>query len=173
MIDSGGGQAGSQDSEQARFTRLGQSTSGGVVGDRSGISHNRSQAARRRRDQSGIRRKQTDCPCSISKDEMAKDKTELLEQLGWSREDATRFIERWQKMEQAAEQAGPQGEKGRSRWPRRSRALVFALRHAVAGRRNYPRYLNKILREARHTDTPADWAEQVREYTKGVATGGR
>ena len=104
---------------------------------------------------------------------MAKDKSELLEQLGWSREDATRFIERWQKMQQAAEQAGPQGEKARKSLAEAIKSLGLRPHGTQLQGGQTTRDTQQDLREARHTDTPADWAEQVREYTKGVATGGR
>ena len=57
-------------------------------------------------------RKQTDLALEYFRDQMAKDKSSLLEQLGWNREDAEGFLRRWDEMKRAAGQQGPEWRRG-------------------------------------------------------------
>ena len=55
-------------------------------------------------------RKQTDLALEHLRDQMARDKSNLLDELGWSREDGERFLQRWEEMKRAAGQEGPNGQ---------------------------------------------------------------
>ncbi len=55
-------------------------------------------------------RKQTELALEHLEDQLGKDKPELLERLGWTREQAQRFIDRWQQLRQAADEKGPRGD---------------------------------------------------------------
>ena len=55
-------------------------------------------------------RKQTELALEHLEDQLAKDKPDLLERLGWTRQQAQHFIDRWQQLRQAADEKSPRGE---------------------------------------------------------------
>ena len=118
-------------------------------------------------------RKQTDLALDYLRDQMAKDKSRLLDQLGWSREDAARFLQRWEQMKQAAGRQGVEGQAARKSLDEAIKSL--GLRPHGTRLRGGKTAQDKIdnLRDARRSEPPADWAEQVHDYLRGVATGGR
>jgi hypothetical protein len=104
---------------------------------------------------------------------MAKDKPELLDKLGWSRQDAERFLKRWEQWKQAAGQQGPEGQAAKKSLDEAIKSLGLRPHGTVlrGGQTKHDQLDN--LRDAGRSDPPGDWAEQVHEYTRGVATGGR
>ena len=84
-------------------------------------------------------RKQTDLALEYLRDQMAKDKSSLLEQLGWSREDAEGFLRRWDEMKRAAGQQGPAGDTARKSARRGHQEPGPAPGNARAAQRGRPR----------------------------------
>ena len=66
-------------------------------------------------------RNATDLALEYLKDQMNKENPDkkLLEDLKWSREDAARFVAKWEKMKRDAQAAAPFFKRG---WPARPRA---------------------------------------------------
>ena len=82
-------------------------------------------------------RRQTDLALEHLRDQVAKDRTELLDRLGWTKDDAQRFLDRWEQMKQAAAKQGAAGEAARKELKTRCKAsaCVRAERNcAAAGR---------------------------------------
>jgi hypothetical protein len=118
-------------------------------------------------------RKQTDLALEYLRDQMAKDKSSLLEQLGWSREDAEGFLRRWEQMKRAAGQQGPEGERARKSLNEAIKSLGLRPHGTrLHGANTGPDKIEK-LHDAGRNEPPPDWAEAVRNYHRGVATGGR
>jgi hypothetical protein len=117
-------------------------------------------------------RKQTDLALEYLRDQMAKEKSGLLDQLGWSREDADQFLRRWEAMKRAAAEQGPQGVAARKQLDEAIKSL--GLRPRSTKLHGGVQKDNKVdnLRDAGRSEPPGDWADQVHEYLRGVATGG-
>ncbi len=118
-------------------------------------------------------RKQTDLALEYLRDQMAKDKSSLLDQLGWSREDAEGFLRRWEQMKRAAGQQGPEGAAAKKTLDEAIKSLGLRPQGTrLSADKNAPDKMEK-LREGPRSEPPPDWAEPVRNYRRGVATGGR
>ena len=118
-------------------------------------------------------RRATDLALEHLKDQTDQDDSELLDRLGWTAEDAKKFIQKWEQMRRAADQKGPEGEAARRQLDRALRSLGLRPRGTQLpgdGTRNAGR---RDLREAGRFDPPSDWSELFRAYRRGVTRGGR
>ncbi len=106
-------------------------------------------------------------------DQLAKERPELLERLGWTREQGERFLSRWQEMRKAAGEKGPQSETAKRQLDDALKSL--GLRPGATFLEHGGTKSDQVrdLRDAGRFAPPADWAEQFREYTRGVAEQGR
>jgi len=118
-------------------------------------------------------RKQTELALEHLRDQLAKEKPEVLERLGWTKEDARQFLDRWELMKQAAGKQGPAGAAARKQFDDALRSL--GLRSSGTELRHGGMQTDQLqnLRDAGRFAPPPEWAEQFREYTRGVAGGGR
>lgn len=116
-------------------------------------------------------RRQTQLALEYLRDQLAKEKPKLLERLGWSKDDARRFIERWEAMQRAAAEKGPTGEAARKHLDDALRSL--GLRSGKVELRRGRTTIDKPqdLRDSGRFAPPPGWEEQFREYTRGVAGG--
>ena len=114
-------------------------------------------------------RMQTDLALEHLKDQLAKEKPDLLERLGWNREEARQFLEKWQQMERAAAQQGPQGETATKQLDEALKSLGLRPRGTQLRGGQTPRDKLQNLRDAGRFAPPPQWAEQVRQYHRGVA----
>ena len=87
--------------------------------------------------------------------------------------DARRFLERWEQMQRAAAQKGSAGEAARRQFDDALRSLGLRAHGTELRRGGVTAEEPQNLREAGHSAPPPDWAEQFREYTRGVAGGER
>jgi hypothetical protein len=118
-------------------------------------------------------RKATDLALEHLKDQMDQDDSDLLDRLGWSPEEAKRFIEKWEQMKRAAARQDPEGEEARGQLDRALKSLGVRPRGTqLRGGGTGPERLPG-LREAGRFDPPGDWAELYRAYKRGVASEGR
>lgn len=117
--------------------------------------------------------KQTDLALEHLKDQMARGKSDLLERLGWSREEARRFVDRWEKMKDDAAQGDEDGRAAQRRLDEALRSL--GLRPGGSEQRGSQAAPDQLrnLRESGRFDPPPEWAEYFKAYTEGVARGGR
>jgi len=115
--------------------------------------------------------RQTELALEHLRDQIAKDRPELLDRLGWSKDDARRFLERWEQMRQAAMQKGPDGDAARKQFHDALQSLGLRPRGSELRRGNVTTDRGESLRDAGRLTPPPEWAEQFREYTRGVAGG--
>lgn len=117
-------------------------------------------------------RKQTELALEHLEDQLAKDKPELLEKLGWTREQAQQFIDRWQQLQREAKEKGPRGEAAKKQFDDALKSLGLRPGSTVIKHGGVKGDQMRDLRDAGRFAPPAEWAEQFREYTRGVANQG-
>jgi len=113
-------------------------------------------------------RKQSELALKHLDEEMAKDKSDLLERLGWSKEDAKRFLDRWQQLRRDARDSGPKGKEAKKDLDDALKSLGLRPRTTQIDRGSTSRDRMRDLRDAGRFAPPADWAEQFREYQRSV-----
>ncbi len=118
-------------------------------------------------------RKQTELALEHLQDQLAKDKPDLLEKLGWTRQQAQQFLDRWRQLRQAAGEKGPRGEAAKRQFDDALKSL--GLRPGTTYLKHGGTKPDQIqdLRDSGRFAPPPDWAEQFREYTRGVANQGK
>ena len=87
-------------------------------------------------------RAQTELALEHLRDQLAKEKPELLEKLNWTKDDAKQFLHNWEQMKQRAGEKGDAGEKARKQFndALQSLGLSRAVRNFAAATRR-PSYL--------------------------------
>ncbi|MGD0384161.1 MAG: hypothetical protein ABSA77_11610, partial [Thermoguttaceae bacterium] len=118
-------------------------------------------------------RKQTILALEHLEDQLAKDRPELLERLGWTREQAQRFIDRWQQLSDAADEKGPRGEAAKKQLDDALKSLGLRPGTTVIKHGGAKTDQIQDLRDSGRFKPPLEWAEQFREYTRGVANQGK
>lgn len=152
----------------------GNSMVGGVPGRQSGAPSARGTAERAGEDPNlEYAREATNLALEHLKDQMDRADSELLGQLGWTPDEARRFVQKWEQMQQAAARQGPEAAAARTRLEQALRSLGLRPRGTQfrGGRTRTDRLRN--LREAGRFDPPREWSELFRAYTRGVAAEGR
>ncbi len=118
-------------------------------------------------------RKQTVLALEHLKDQLAKEQPdqELLDRLGWTREDMTRFAERWEKMRRQAAGQGSDAGSAKKEFDEAVRSL--GIRRGLTELKGGGLEADKPgrIKDSRRVAPPADWAEQFRAYSHGVAGG--
>ncbi|MBU4271160.1 MAG: hypothetical protein KKA28_04775 [Planctomycetes bacterium] len=107
------------------------------------------------------------------RDQVAKEKPELLERLGWTKDDARRFLARWEEMRRSAEEKGAAGETARKRFDDALKSLGLRPRGTELKRGGVETEKSETQRDAARFAPPPDWADQFRAYTRGISGGDR
>ncbi|MBX3414922.1 MAG: hypothetical protein KF708_19715 [Pirellulales bacterium] len=116
-------------------------------------------------------RKATDLVLERLEDQLKKNDLdeELLERLGWTRQDVENFVKRWHELRDKA--GDPSSPAGAKRFDDTLRQLGLRGSGTVLdGNENKP-LEQKQLRESFRSTPPADYAEQYRAYTQGLSRG--
>jgi hypothetical protein len=167
-----GGQAGSRPSDRPGGAGAGPPTAGGI-GGHANEAPTPPPPPDRGEDKANVEfaQKQVDLALNHLKDELAKEKPELLDQLGWSKETAQRFLESWRKQTAAARLPGRQGDAARKSLDEALRGLGLRPHgtQQKGGRTTTDQMQN--LRDAGQSDPPGDWADMVRAYTRSTGAG--
>jgi hypothetical protein len=116
-------------------------------------------------------KQQTALALDYLRDQLAKKNPELLGRLGWSEDDARRFLNRWEAMQRAAGEQGLAGENAKKQFNDALRSLGLRPNGVELSHGGIAPDQPQNLRDAGRFAPPADWAEQFREYTRGVAKG--
>jgi hypothetical protein len=166
-----GGQPGSKGSDQPGARGQGSPTSGGQPGEASESQPQQQPPGEPGGDEANLEyaRMQTNLALEHLKDQLAKEKPELLDRLGWTPEEARRFLERWGQMERAAAEQGPRAEAAKKQLDEALRSLGLRPRGTQLQGGQTPRDQLQNLRDAGRFAPPPEWAEQVRQYHRGVA----
>jgi collagen type III alpha len=118
-------------------------------------------------------RKQTELALEHLEDQLAKDKPDLLDRLGWTREQAQSFIDRWQQLRRAAEEKSPRGQDAKKQLDDALKSLGLRPGTTYLKHGGTKEDQMRDLRDSGRFAPPPDWAEQFREYTRGVANQGK
>ena len=102
--------------------------------------------------------------------QLAKEKSDLLNnRLHWTRDEAERFLKRWEQLQQAAAKQDSAGAAARKKLDNALRNLRLTLHGTQIGRGDTTADQEQNLRNAGRYAPPPEWAEQLREYMRGVA----
>jgi hypothetical protein len=117
-------------------------------------------------------RKQTELALEHLEEQLSDEDSDLLDRLGWTRQDAERFLRKWQQMKQAAGSEGVEGTDARRELDETIRGLGLRPQGTQLESGPDVRHLPGV-RDSRRFDPPAEWAEMVNEYKKSIASGQR
>lgn len=117
-------------------------------------------------------KKQTILALEHLRHEIGEEDSELLRNLGWSREEAAAFLKKWNALHRNATKTGTLGEESRDTLSRSLRNLGLTPAAASFSDGKYTERVRPAVRSASRIPPPAAWAEQTEAYTKGVAAGG-
>ncbi|MCA9246327.1 MAG: hypothetical protein KDA42_04400 [Planctomycetales bacterium] len=92
---------------------------------------------------------------------------ELLDKLGWSREDLRQFLARWKQMKQAAQSNDANAQR---EWNQSLRSLGLRPNQVRQERQHTADNLRE-LRESFRAPVPPEYAERLRAYQKGLSSG--
>lgn len=120
-------------------------------------------------------RKATDLIIDKLRDQLEKGEPdrELLDKLGWSREDLENFVRRWERMKAEARDDGRKGEEAKRELDATLRSLGLAPRGTTLSGDRATSDSQRGLRESRRSSPPPEYAEQYKAYTQGTARGGK
>jgi hypothetical protein len=118
-------------------------------------------------------RKQTDLVLGKLADQMNKNKVDdkLLKDLGWSRDDLKRFVQRWQERKDAANADDAKGEAAKRELDEALRSLGLrrdALQQAATSKDSM-----RDLKEGHRGAVPLEYQERLRAYNQGVSRAHR
>jgi hypothetical protein len=118
-------------------------------------------------------RKATDLALEHLRDQLEKGEPDqkLLDELGWSRDDLQKFLQRWETMKQRAETANDKSE--RRELDATLRSLGLQPRGTTLSGNRTAQDTQRGLKESRRTSPPLEYLEQYRAYTQGTARGGK
>lgn len=114
-------------------------------------------------------RQATDLALEYLKDQLAKEEPDqdLLDQLGWTREDMQRFVDRWEALKRAADQPGEEGKQAQVELDEMLRSLGLRPRGAALAGSTGDGTRISNTREGARSDPPAAYAEKYRAFTRG------
>ena len=92
-------------------------------------------------------------------------RTDVLDQLGWTRDQARAFLQRWQVMQQMADSNDPVQ---RGEFERAMRSLGLRAGGVKSGR-DVPADVKGGQAEGRRSRPPSEYREQFKAYTQGTA----
>lgn len=120
-------------------------------------------------------RKATDLALEHLKDQLAdgQDDSELLKQLGWTREEADAFIQRWEAMRGQSQAPGPKGDAARRELDETLRSLGLRPRGSALRSGGKADDRAAGLQESRRTTPPPEYSEAFKAYTQGTSRGGK
>jgi hypothetical protein len=112
-------------------------------------------------------KKQTSLALEHLADQIAKEKSDLLPQLGWDKKYAEDFIRQWEEMRKAAAQPGPQGEAAKRELDKALRSLGLRLTKSKLRPGQGPRDDLQHLQDGGRFEPPPDWRDKFRAYNQG------
>ncbi len=120
-------------------------------------------------------RKATEFALEHLKDQLARGGNDdaLLEELGWTREEADAFLRRWETLRSQAQAPGTSGETGRRELNETLRSLGLQPRGSAIQSGTGPGDRAGGLQESRRTTPPPEYSEAFKAYTQGTARGGK
>jgi hypothetical protein len=113
-------------------------------------------------------KRQTELALEHLRDQVQKDNSDLLQKLGWTKDDARQFLERWESMKRAAgsERANSAAKR---RFENAIRNLGLQHRGVELKRGDVPLDQPDRQRSAARFAPPPDWQQQYEAFKRGVA----
>jgi hypothetical protein len=99
------------------------------------------------------------------RDSLAKGRTDVLDELGWTPDQARAFLERWQQMQQNASQGDP---RQRAEFEKAVRSLGLRP-EGVRSSRAVPTDHKGGQAEGRRSRPPSDYREQFKAFMQGTS----
>ncbi len=112
-------------------------------------------------------RQQTDLALRTLREEAAKEKSPLLEHLGWTQAEAEKFLGEWQTMMKAAQEQGPRSQEAKKA-DQALRSLGLRPRNTQSTGRG-PSDAVQVQRAGR-VDPPPEWRELFDAYSKSLGS---
>jgi hypothetical protein len=116
--------------------------------------------------------KATDLALEYLEDQLARQEPnqELLDRLGWTREDLAQFVRKWERMKSAAQREDDSGRSGRRELDEALKSL--GLRPPGSQLQGGQTGTDQVRKtDSRRFDPPAKWKARFRQYTKGISQG--
>ncbi|MGO9111878.1 MAG: hypothetical protein ACLP9L_21845 [Thermoguttaceae bacterium] len=114
-------------------------------------------------------KKQVDLALEHLKEQMAKQKPELLDRLGWTKEEAQKFLENLKKLKDSAQQPGSEGEAGKKAYNEFLKNLdLHPYGTQIRGGQTKTDDLRNV-RDSGQTEPPSEWADLYRAYSRSTA----
>ena len=114
-------------------------------------------------------KKQVDMALRHLKDEMTKPKSQLLDQLGWTPEEAKKFAENIEKLRDSANRPGSEGDANKKAYIEFLKDLGLRPHGTrIEGGKTTTDDLHNV-RDAGDMQGPAEWEDITRGYSKTVA----
>ena len=119
-------------------------------------------------------RKATELAVERLKDQMAKGEPdpELLKKLQWTKDDAKRFLDRWQEMMRNSKQSGAKGDQARRELDETLRSLGLRPAGTQLKGDRATSDNQRGLREGIRSAPPPEYADQFKAYTTGTGKNG-
>lgn len=119
--------------------------------------------------------KATDLAIEHLQDQLNKGQADpkLLDRLGWTRQDAEKFVERWQAMRSGAQAADKSKPGGKRQLDEALRSLGLHPRGTTLSGSAARDDRTQGLEESRRTKPPAEYSEAFKAYTQGTTRGGK
>ncbi len=114
-------------------------------------------------------RKRTDLALEHLRDQMQQDQSELLDRLGWTPDEAQRFIDKWQRMKDLAARKSSGGKAARKKLEEAIRSLGLRPRGTELGGGKTDTDDLRQMREGSHHPVPSKLSDLLRAYSKGIA----
>lgn len=114
-------------------------------------------------------KKQVDLALEHLKEQMAKEKPELLDRLGWTKEETQKFLENMKKLQDSAQQPGSEGEAGKKAYNEFLKNLDLHPHGTQIRRGQTPTDDLQKVRGSDEMEPPGDWANLYRAYSRSTA----
>ena len=120
-------------------------------------------------------RKATDLALERLKDQLDQGRPDqnLLDKLKWSRNDVEEFVKRWDSLKKSAKAPGTQGDAVPEQLDETLRSLGLRPRGSSVSGGEKRGDQSRNLIESRRSAPPPEYAEQYREFSKGLSKGRR
>lgn len=96
---------------------------------------------------------------------------ELLNKLGWNKEDAQRFVDRWETLKREAQQTGPAGDAAAAKLQERLRSLGLRPQQSSTTGDNTADDTQRGNRVNRRSAPPSEYRDIYRAFQKGASGG--
>ena len=118
-------------------------------------------------------RKQTDLVLNKLADQLSKNKVDdrMLKELGWTRDDLRRFVERWQQRKDAAKTEDAKGEAAKRELDDALRSL--GLQQGKLEQNAVQKDTMRDLKQGYRGAVPLEYKERLRAYNQGVSRANR